>query len=91
MNKAELITVIADELKLTKRSVEEIINLFCDTVVSTLSEGEEVKLTGFGTFEIRKRKERRGVSPQSGAEIVIPAGRTIVFKPSKLLKEKVQG
>ncbi len=91
MNKAELITVIADELKLTKRSVEEIINLFCDTVVSTLSEGEEVKLTGFGTFEIRKRKERRGVSPQSGAEIIIPAGRTIVFKPSKLLKEKVQG
>lgn len=91
MNKAELITAIADELKLTKRSVEEIINLFCDTVVSTLSEGEEVKLTGFGTFEIRKRKERRGVSPQSGEEIVIPAGRTIVFKPSKLLKEKVQG
>ena len=91
MNKAELITAIAEELKLTKRSVEEIINLFCDTVVSTLGEGEEVKLTGFGTFEIRNRKERRGVSPQSGAEIVIPAGRTIVFKPSKLLKEKVQG
>ena len=91
MNKAELITAIADELKLTKRSVEEIINLFCETVVATLSDGEEVKLTGFGTFEIRKRKERRGVSPQTGVENVIPSGRTIVFKPSKLLKEKVQG
>lgn len=90
MNKAELITAIADDLKLTKRSVEEIINLFCDTVVATLAEGEEVKLTGFGTFEIRKRNERRGVSPQTGEEIVIPSGQTIVFKPSKLLKEKVQ-
>lgn len=91
MNKAELISVIADELSLTKRSVEEIIGLFCGTVIETLEKGEEVKLTGFGTFEIRKRKERRGVSPQSGNEIVIPAGRTIVFKPSKLLKEKIQG
>lgn len=91
MNKAELISAIADELLLTKRSVEEIIGLFCETVIETLEKGEEVKLTGFGTFEIRKRKERRGVSPQTGNEIVIPAGRTIVFKPSKLLKEKVQG
>jgi hypothetical protein len=49
-----------------------------------------VKLTGFGTFQTRERKERRGVSPQTGTEIVIPSGRTIVFKPSKLLKEKVQ-
>jgi len=90
MNKAEIITAIADELMLTKRSVEEIINLFCDTVIETLAKGEEVKLTGFGTFQTRERKERHGVSPQTGAEIVIPSGRTIVFKPSKLLKEKVQ-
>lgn len=91
MNKAELITAIAEELSLSKRAVEEIISKFCETVVGTLASGEEVKLTGFGTFEIRKRKERRGVSPQTGHEIVIPSGRTIVFKPSKLLKEKVQG
>ena len=90
MNKAEIITAIADELMLTKRSVEEIINLFCDTVIETLAKGEEVKLTGFGTFQTRERKKRRGVSPQTGAEIVIPSGRTIVFKPSKLLKETVQ-
>lgn len=90
MNKAEIITAIADELMLTKRSVEEIINLFCDTVIETLAKGENVKLTGFGTFQTRERKGRRGVSPQTGAEIVIPSGRTIVFKPSKLLKEKVQ-
>ncbi len=90
MNKAEIIAAIADELMITKRSVEEIINLFCDTVIETLAKGEDVKLTGFGTFQTRERKERRGVSPQTGMEIVIPSGRTIVFKPSKLLKEKVQ-
>ncbi|HOA11084.1 MAG: DNA-binding protein HU [Tenericutes bacterium ADurb.Bin087] len=90
MNKAEIIAAIADELMITKRSVEEIINLFCDTVIETLAKGEDVKLTGFGTFQTRERKERRGVSPQTGTEIVIPSGRTIVFKPSKLLKEKVQ-
>ncbi len=90
MNKAEIIVAIADELMITKRSVEEIINLFCDTVIETLAKGEDVKLTGFGTFQTRERKERRGVSPQTGTEIVIPSGRTIVFKPSKLLKEKVQ-
>lgn len=91
MNKAELVAAIADNLLVTKRSVEEVISLFCDTVVETLAKGEEVKLTGFGTFEIRVRSERRGVNPQTGQEIVIPSGRTIVFKPSKLLKEKVQG
>lgn len=90
MNKAEIIAAIADELMVTKRSVEEIINLFCDTVTETLAQGEDVKLTGFGTFQTRERKERRGVSPQSGEKIIIPSGRTIVFKPSKLLKEKVQ-
>ncbi|OQC50415.1 MAG: DNA-binding protein HU [Tenericutes bacterium ADurb.Bin024] len=90
MNKAEIIAAIADELMTTKRSVEEIINLFCDTVIETLAKGEDVKLTGFGTFQTRERKERRGVSPQTGTVIVIPSGRTIVFKPSKLLKEKVQ-
>ncbi len=91
MNKAEIITLIADDLMMTKKSVEEVINLFCSTTSATLAEGEEIKLAGFGTFEIRKREERSGVSPQTGKKIIIPSGRTIVFKPSKSLKEKVQG
>lgn len=90
MNKADIITHIADELMMTKKSVEEVINLFCATTSATLEGGEEVKLAGFGTFEIRKRAARQGVSPQTGKKIVIPSGRTIVFKPSKSLKEKVQ-
>ncbi len=91
MNKAEIITLIADDLMMTKKSVEEVINLFCATTSASLEVGEEVKLAGFGTFEIRKREERSGVSPQTGKKIIIPSGKTIVFKPSKSLKEKVQG
>lgn len=90
MNKAELIALVAENADLSKADAEKAVNELLKAVESSLIEGQEVKLSGFGGFEVRTRKPRVGVSPKDGKPIEIPGGRTIVFKPSKLLKQKVQ-
>ncbi|MGI6644824.1 MAG: HU family DNA-binding protein [Bacilli bacterium] len=90
MNKAELIGLVAEKSGLSKKEAELAINVLLETIEETLARGEEVKLSGFGGFTVRTRKERRGKSPADGSDIIIPGGKTIVFKPSKLLKESVQ-
>lgn len=90
MNKADLVLVVAEKARLSKKEAEEAVNAMLDAFETALVEGDSVKLSGFGGFEVRQRKERKGISPQSGEQIIIPGGRTIVFKPSKILKSKVQ-
>jgi DNA-binding protein HU-beta len=90
MNKADLILIVAERARLSKKDAEEAVNAMLDTFETALVNGEAVKLSGFGGFEVRQRRERKGISPHTGGEIVIPGGKTIVFKPSKILKNKVQ-
>lgn len=90
MNKAEIIALVALKADLSKTDAEKAINEMLIAIEDSLVKGEEVKLSGFGGFETRVRKPRLGVSPKDGKPIEIPGGRTIVFKPSKLLKQKVQ-
>jgi DNA-binding protein HU-beta len=90
MNKADLVGLVADRTGLAKREAELAVNELLVAIEEALAAGEEVKLSGFGGFTVRERKERSGVSPADGSRIIIPGGRTIVFKPSKLLKERVQ-
>lgn len=90
MNKAELVSRVAETVGLSKRQTEEIVETVLNEITKTLAKSEEVKLTSFGTFEVRPRKERKGVSPLDGQRIIIPAGKTLVFKPSKILKEKIK-
>ncbi len=89
MNKAELFSLIADKVGLSKRATEQIVDTVFDEIINALVTGDEVKLTGFGTFSVRTRAERKGINPQDGKEIIIPAGKTLVFRPSKLLKDKI--
>lgn len=90
MNKAELIGLVAEKAGLAKKDAELAVNAMLEEIELALVRGEEVKLPGFGGFTIRDRKPRRGVNPTDGSDIVIPGGKTIVFKPSKLFKERVQ-
>ena len=89
MNKAELIPKIAEESKLTKKAAETALDAFVTSVEEALKNGEKVQLVGFGTFEVRERKARKGRNPQTRAEIKIPASIAPVFKAGKALKELV--
>ena len=62
-----------------------------ETITETLVDGEKVQLVGFGTFEVRDRKERQGQNPQTKEPIVIPATKVPAFKAGKSLKEAVVG
>ena len=90
MNKAELITSIAEKSNLTKKDAEAALNGFIKSVEETLEKGEKVQLVGFGTFEVRDRKAREGRNPRNPEEVIqIPASKAPVFKAGKALKERV--
>jgi nucleoid DNA-binding protein len=64
----------------------KIVDLILDTIKGRLSQGERVVLSGFGSFTVRRRKDKKGINPQTGESIIIPGRNTVKFKPSKYLK-----
>lgn len=91
MNKAELIDVLATKTGLNKKQVEDILQGFEDTVTDTIKAGNEVTLTGFGTFMAKERSARTGVNPQKPTEkIQIAAVRVPKFKAGKSLKDALK-
>ena len=90
MNKGEFVEELAKVADLSKSQANVLFNTMLDLIVSNLKKGKEVNLTGFGRFDVRKRKARDGRNPQTGETIKIPARKVPRFKPSKTLKEAVQ-
>jgi DNA-binding protein HU-beta len=89
MNKAELINAIAQKSKLTKKDSEEALNAIIKSIEEVLKKGEKISLVGFGSFEVKERKARKGMNPQTKEEINIPAKTVPVFRAGKGLKEIV--
>lgn len=90
MNKQELIdAIVAAQPNLTKKAAGEAVNATLDAISNALAKGDNVQLIGFGTFEVRETKERKGRNPSSGAEITIKAGKKVGFKVGKALKDSV--
>ena len=90
MNKAELITTMAEKCGLTKKDTENALNAFLETVQESLATGDKVQLVGFGTFEVRDRKAREGRNPRNPEEVIsIPASKAPVFRAGKTLKDIV--
>lgn len=94
MNKTELRDALAQKTGLTKRDAEETLNALFSTerggiISNELRAGRRVQITGFGTFEPRKRKARSGRNPQTGETIQISAARYPAFKAGKGLKDRV--
>ena len=89
MNKTELVAAIAAKTKCTKRAAEMTVEALLETFTAELAKGEKVQLIGFGTFEVRARKARKGRNPQSGEALDIPAANLPVFTEGKALKEAV--
>ena len=89
MNKAELVELIANKTGTTKRQSEECIDLVVNAITKSVAKGEKVTLVGFGTFERRDRRARKGRDPRSGAEIDIPAKKVPAFSAGKQFKQAV--
>lgn len=89
MNKAELITKMAEKSQLTKKDAETALKAFVESVQEALENGEKVQLVGFGTFETRERAAREGRNPRTKEVIKIAASTVPVFKAGKEFKEKV--
>ncbi len=89
MNKAELVSAIADKAELSKKDAEAALKAFTDVVTEELRKGEKIQLVGFGTFEVSERAARTGRNPQTGEEMTIPASRAPKFKAGKALKDMV--
>ena len=88
-NKNDLIGVVADKAGLTKADAALAVDAVFDAVTASLKKGEEVRLVGFGTFAVSKRKASIGRNPATGAEIKIPASNQAKFKPVKGLKDAI--
>jgi DNA-binding protein HU-beta len=89
MNKSELINAVAEKAALSKKDSEAAVTAALDAITAALAEGDEVRLVGFGTFEVKKREARIGRNPKTKEEIQIPATKIPSFKPGKALKDVV--
>ncbi len=89
MNKSELINAVAEKAALSKKDSESAVTAALDAIAAALAEGDEVRLVGFGTFEVKKREARIGRNPKTKEEIQIPATKIPAFKPGKALKDIV--
>ena len=87
MNKSQLIKAVAEKSELSQKQVTEAIALIEETLVETLKAGEKVQLSGFGTFEVRERAERKGRNPKTGEVVTVPACKYLAFVPAKAIKE----
>ncbi|CAN5425413.1 HU family DNA-binding protein [soil metagenome] len=89
MNKAELITRIAEDAGITKTQANASIDSFVDAVTKALKKGDKVTMVGFGTFTVAKRKARNGRNPKTNEAIKIKAKKVARFKPGKGLAENI--
>lgn len=90
MTKTELIERVAEETGETKAQTQRIIDSTLDAIEQSLSTGEDVTVTGFGTWRVRDRAARSGQNPHTGERIVIPARRAARFTPGARLKLAVR-
>jgi len=89
MTKADLIELVYDEVGLSKQDSADIVETFLDIIKETLIDGENIKLSGFGGFNIRDKRARRGRNPQAGEAITITPRRVLTFKASNVLREEL--
>ena len=90
LTKAEMAERLFEELGLNKREAKELVEQFFEEVRLSLESNEQVKISGFGNFDIRDKKQRPGRNPKTGEEIPIKARRVVTFRPGQKLKARVE-
>ena len=90
LTKAYMAEKLYEELGLNKREAKELVEAFFEEVRAALEAGDQVKLSGFGNFDLRSKNERPGRNPKTGEEIPITARRVVTFRPGQKLKARVE-
>jgi integration host factor subunit alpha len=90
LTKAALAERLYEEVGLSKREAKEIVELFFEELRTALEGGESVKVSGFGKFDLRDKRQRPGRNPKTGVEIPISARRVVTFRPGQKLRVRVE-
>ena len=90
LTKAEMAERLFDDLGLNKREAKEMVEGFYEEIRNSLASNKQVKLSGFGNFDLRDKKQRPGRNPKTGEEIPICARRVVTFRPGQKLKARVE-
>ncbi len=90
LTKEDMAEILFKELGLNKREARELVELYFHQLVACLAVGEPVKLSGFGNFGLRDKKERPGRNPRTGEKIPVAARRVVIFRPGQKLKARVE-
>ena len=90
LTKAEVAEHLFEKVGLSKRDAKEMVEVFFEDIRETLESGEQVKLSGFGNFDLRQKSERPGRNPKTGEDIPISARKVVTFRPGQKLKSRVE-
>jgi integration host factor subunit alpha len=90
LTKAEVAEHLFEKVGLSKRDAKEMVEIFFEDIRETLESGEQVKLSGFGNFDLRQKSERPGRNPKTGEDIPISARKVVTFRPGQKLKSRVE-
>jgi len=90
MSKENLVEKLSEKYQFSKKQALEILNYIFDSIIEAVRKGEDVKISGFGTFRLKVRKARTAVNPRTGEKIEVPEKKTPKFTPSKNFKEAVK-
>lgn len=90
LTKADMAEYLFEELGLNKREAKELVEMFFEEIHNSLGHGRQVKLSGFGNYDLRDKNQRPGRNPKTGEEIPITARRVVTFRPGQKLKARVE-
>ncbi len=90
LTKADMAEMLFTKLGINKKVAKEMVELFFEEIRESLEDGEQVKLSGFGNFDLRVKNERPGRNPKTGEDIPISSRRVVTFRPGQKLKSRVE-
>jgi integration host factor subunit alpha len=91
LTKDHIINTIHDQLDFTKNRSAQLVESVLEIMKATLEAGEDMLISGFGKFCVKNKRERRGRNPQTGEDLMLGSRRVVIFKCSKVLREKING
>ncbi len=87
MTKSDMAEKLADKINVNKQQAEDIINIFTNSIVEALAQGDKVEIRGFGSFRVRHRAAKEGRNPKTGEKVFVPPKKVPFFKTGKDFNE----
>lgn len=90
MTKKEIVKAIADKIGLTQVETKEVVQSTFDSIIEAIATQGRIELRNFGVFEVKQRAPRKARNPRTGEEVQVPAKKVVIFKPGRLMEERVK-